>query len=150
MKFAEFYVGQTIQAGPYRVSEDEIIRFAKDYDPQWFHTDKHAADNGPFKGLIASGWQSCAIAMRLTADVALTGSESFASPGIKYVRWPQPVRPDDELILTLTVREVRRSTKRPHLGILQWRWQLHNQDEEEVLDLEATSMFDLSPKESNP
>ncbi len=147
MKFAEFYVGQMIQAGSYTVSEDEITCFANDYDPQWFHTDKSAAEQGPFKGLIASGWQSCGIAMRLTADTVLAGSESFASPGLKYVRWPNPVRPGDELALILTVLDVRRSVKRPHLGILQWRWQLHNQHQDEVLDLEATSMFDLSQNE---
>ncbi|MEZ5448356.1 MAG: MaoC family dehydratase [Thiolinea sp.] len=133
--------------GPCRIHEDEIIRFARDYDPQWFHTDKAAAQEGPFAGLIASGWQTCGLAMRMAADALLAGSESFGSPGLQYLRWPNPVRPDDELSLTVTVLDVRRSRKRPQLGILQWRWQMYNQHQDEVLDLEATSLFDLSKKE---
>ncbi len=148
MKFHEFHHGQVITAGPYTVSETDVVEFASAYDPQWFHTHKDAADKGPFNGLIASGWHTCAIAMRLTADVALAGSESFASPGLGYVRWPHPVRPGDLLSLTLTVIEARRSQKRPELGLLRWRWQLHNQDADEVLDLEATSLFDLSREDT--
>ncbi len=71
MKFADFHVGQIIKAGPYAVSEDEVRRFAEAYDPQWFHTDPKAAAHGRFGGLIASGWHTCAIAMRLAVDAAL-------------------------------------------------------------------------------
>jgi acyl dehydratase len=81
--------------------------------------------------------------MRLVVDRVLQDSESYASPGLSYVKWPNPVRPGDRLSLLLTVLEVRRSTRRPELGILQWRWQLRNQQALEVLDLEATSMFNL-------
>ncbi|MDN4592146.1 acyl dehydratase [Xenophilus aerolatus] len=143
MKFEEFYQGQVISAGPYQVDADEVIRFAGEYDPQWFHVDPQAASAGPFGGLIASGWHTCAISMRLVADAALKGSESFASPGIEQIRWPHPVRPGDELYLRATVIEVRRSRSRPELGILRWRWQLLNTDQLQVLDLTATSMFDL-------
>ncbi|WP_418320724.1 MaoC family dehydratase [Piscinibacter sakaiensis] len=145
MKFAEFHAGQTIEAGPYPVDEAEIIRFAKAYDPQWFHTDPQAASKGRFNGLIASGWHTCAIAMRLATDAALHGSESFASPGIERIRWPHPVRPGDRLRLVATVTEARRSASKPDLGILEWRWQLFNQNDREVLELQATSLFDLKP-----
>ena len=148
MKFAEFYPGQRIEAGPYAVSKEEIIKFASAFDPQWFHTDPEAADKGRFGGLIASGWHSCSIAMRLIVDAALTDSESFASPGLDYVKWPAPVRPGDQLSLEAEVLEVRRSTKSPELGILRWRWQLFNQEDTEVLALEATSFFDLTGGES--
>ena len=148
MKFAEFYPGQRIEAGPYAVSEEEIVEFASTFDPQWFHTDPEAADKGRFGGLIASGWHSCSIAMRLIVDAALTNSESFASPGLDYVKWPAPVRPGDQLSLEAEVLEVRRSTKSPELGILRWRWQLFNQEDTEVLALEATSFFDLTGGES--
>ena len=144
MKFAEFHTGQVIEAGPYDVSEEEIVRFATAYDPQWFHTDPVAAAEGRFEGLIASGWHTCGIAMRLAADAALEGSESFASPGLAYVKWPHPVRPGDRLSLRATVLEARRSRGQSGLGILRWRWQLHNAAGIEVLDLEATSLFDLS------
>ncbi len=144
MKFTEFYAGQTIEAGPYEVGADEIVEFAKAYDPQWFHTEAEASRHGRFGGLIASGWHTCGIAMRLLVDSALTGSESFASPGLEYVKWPAPVRPGDVLSLRAEVLEARRSSKSPELGVLRWRWQLLNQDEVEVLELVATSFFDLS------
>lgn len=144
MKFAEFYNGQVIEAGLYQVSEEEILHFAKAYDPQWFHVDPEASKQGRFGGLIASGWHTCGIAMKLLVPVALEGSESFASPGLKYVKWPNPVLPNDELSLQATVIDARRSSSRPSMGILHWRWQLFNQDGAEVLDLEATSLFDLS------
>jgi acyl dehydratase len=144
MKFAEFQTGQVIKAGPYKVSEAEVLQFATTYDPQWFHTDVAAAAQGRFGGLIASGWHTCGIAMRLVADAALHGSESFASPGLAYVKWPHPVRPGDLLSLCATVLDTRRSRSQPHLGILRWHWQLFNADGAEVLDLEATSLFDLS------
>jgi len=143
MKFSEFQVGQVIEAGPYAVSEEEILSFATAYDPQWFHTDPAQAAQGRFAGLIASGWHTCGIAMRLVADAALQGSESFASPGLAYVKWPHPVRPGDRLTLRATVLEVRRSRQQPQLGILRWRWQLANAEGVDVLDLEATSLFDL-------
>jgi len=144
MKFAQFHAGQVIEAGPYLVGEAEQRQFAGAYDPQWFHTDPVAAATGRFGGLIASGWHTCAIAMRLVADAALAGSESFASPGVAHLRWPHPVRPGDRLRLVATVTEARRSSKRPELGILNWRWQLFNDQDREVLDLQATSLFDLS------
>jgi acyl dehydratase len=143
MKFADFHEGQVIEAGPYVVSEAELIGFAQAYDPQWFHTDANAAAGSAFGGLIASGWHTCSIAMRLVVDAALAGSESFASPGLEPVRWPHPVRPGDALRLVADVIEVRRSEKRPTLGIMRWRWRLFNQRELMVLDVEVTSLFRL-------
>ena len=143
MKYADFFTGQVITAGPYVLTEAELLAFAKAWDPQWFHTDPQAAAHGPHGGLIASGWQTCGIAMRLAADHMLAGSESFASPGLAYVKWTHPVRPGDALSLTATVLETRRSTSKPELAILRWRWQLFNQHQVQVLDLEATSLFKL-------
>ena len=143
MKFAEFHTDQVLHAGPYAVRETEVLDFAKQWDPQWFHTDPEAAACGPFDGLIASGWHTCAIAMRLVADTFLAGSESYASPGLAYIKWPNPLRPNDELKLQATVLETRVSKSNPSLGILRWRWQLHNDQGLEVLDLEVTSLFKL-------
>lgn len=144
MKFADFHAGQVIEAGPYVLTEAELLQFARAYDPQWFHTDAEAAADSPFGGLIASGWHTCSIAMRLVVEAALAGSESFASPGLEHVRWPNPVRPGDALRLVADVIEVRRSEKRPTLGILRWRWRLYNQRALVVLDTEVTSLFKLS------
>jgi len=145
MKFAEFFVGQQIDAGSYELSKADSLEFARAYDPQWFHTDPIAAQHGPFDGLIASGWQTCGIAMRLAVDRILHDSESFASPGVEKIRWPYPVRPGDTLSLRVTVLEVRRSNSKPHLGILTWRWQLFNGEAKEVLDMQATNLFNLAP-----
>jgi acyl dehydratase len=145
MKFAEFYEGQVLTRGPVTLSVEDITTFAKQWDPQWFHTDPEAADRGPFQGVIASGWNTCALAMRIACEAVFDGSESFASPGVAYIRWPRPVRPGQELMWRAEVLEVRRSAKQPRLGILRWRWQLFTREGgHEVLDLETTSMFDLS------
>lgn len=143
MRFSEFYAGQKIHGGPYEVTEAEIKEFAGRYDPQWFHTDDTSAKGGHFGGLIASGWHTCAIAMRLVVDAALRDSESFASPGLDYVNWLHPVRGGDRLTLTAEVAELRRSAKNEMLGVLRWRWRLHNQHSIDVLDLMATSLFKL-------
>jgi acyl dehydratase len=144
MRFAQFHAGQVIEAGPHEVTEQAVLAFARDFDPQWFHADPAAAEGGRWGGLIASGWHTCAIAMRLVVDAALRGSESFASPGLQYVKWLHPVRPGDRLRLRAEVIEARTAAHRPELGILRWRWQLRNQDDTPVLELEATSLFDLA------
>jgi acyl dehydratase len=144
MKFAQLRAGQVLETGTASLDDAEIVAFARDYDPQWFHTDAVRAQRGPFGGLIASGWQTCGIAMRLAAQAVLDGSESFASPGVEQVRWPAPVRAGDVLRLRIEVLETRRSQTREHLGILRWRWNLYNQRDELVLDLVATSLFDRS------
>lgn len=144
MRFADFHAGQVIEAGPHEVTEAELLAFAGAWDPQWFHTDAAAAERGPFQGLIASGWHTCAIAMRLAVQTVLADSESYASPGVEQIRWPQPVRPGDRLRWRATVDEVRRSRSQPTLGVLRWRWQLHNQHGAEVLALQATSLFRLT------
>jgi acyl dehydratase len=144
VRFADFNAGQAIVAGPVTLTEADIVGFARAWDPQWFHTDRERAAHSRWNGLIASGWQTCAVAMRLAVDTALTDSESFGSPGLEYLKWPNPVRPGDALMLHAEVLEARRSRSQPDLGILRWRWRLLNQREEAVLDLTATSLFDLA------
>jgi|APFre7841882724_1041349.scaffolds.fasta_scaffold04878_7 acyl dehydratase len=148
MKFDELRVGQVVEAGPYRVTEDEVCAFAAVYDPQWFHADPEAAARVFFEGLIASGWHTSAIAMRLATEAVLKGAESFASPGVAYIKWRHPVRPGDELSLKATFLDIRRSRSQPSLGILRWRWQLSNATGAEVPDLEVTSLFDLELPDS--
>jgi acyl dehydratase len=144
MKFAELRAGRVIDAGPFVLSEEELVAFAAKWDPQWFHNDAAAAAQSRFGGLIASGWQTCGIAMRLAVDAVLEGSETFGSPGLAYLKWTHPVRAGDALSLRATVLETRRASKRTDVGILRWRLQLFNQHDREVLDLEATNLFDLA------
>jgi acyl dehydratase len=145
MRFVEFHPGLVIEAGPTVVTEDEIVAFSRAHDPQWFHTDVQASREGIHGGVIASGWHTCCIAMKLVVEKALQGSESFASPGLAYLKWTHPVRPGDALSVRATVLETRRAASKPTLGILRWRWQLFNAQGTQVLDLEATSLFDLPP-----
>jgi acyl dehydratase len=144
MKWADFAPGQVLEAGPLVLSEDEIVAFARDFDPQWFHVDPVRSAEGRHGGLIASGWHTCAVAMRLAVDTFLHDSESFASPGLAYLKWMHPVRPGDSLRLRADVIETRVARSNPRLGILRWRWRLVNQDAREVLDMEATSLFELA------
>ena len=144
MKFADLTTGRRIALGPLMVDEQDIIAFAEKYDRQWFHTDPALAADGPFQGLIASGWHTCAMAMSLVASGVLQGSESYASPGLAHVRWPTPVRPGDQLTLELEVLSQRVSDSRPWLGIVRWQWVMKRQGGAVVLDLEATSMFRLA------
>ena len=141
MRFDAFTQGQRFTSPPYEVTEAAILQFARAFDPQWFHTEPDQAALGHFGGLIASGWHTCSIAMRLAVDTVLHDADSLASPGLQYVKWPHPVRPGDTLVWQAEVLEARRSRSDPALGILRWRWQLFNQHGTQVLDLEATSLF---------
>jgi acyl dehydratase len=145
MKFRELEAGRVLTFGPARLTEDEILAFAREYDPQWFHTDPSRAKAGRWDGLIASGWHTAAIAMRLVVDNVLAGSETFGSPGLEYLKWLAPVRPNDALTLRIEVLVARRSERKPTLGVVRWRWTLANQEGVDVLDLVATNLFDLGP-----
>lgn len=147
MKFSELHAGMVIKHPPRIVNQDEMLSFAKAYDPQWFHTDVERAKGGRWEGLIASGWLTCSIAMRMAVDAALAGSESFGSPGLERLRWLLPVRPGDALRLEATVDSVRVSSSRDDLGIMRWTWCVFNQRDEQVLEVEATSLFDLAAGE---
>lgn len=144
MKFSEFQNGMLIKHPPVIVQQDQMLAFANLYDPQWFHTDPQQAEQGRWGGLIASGWLTCSIAMRMAVDAALTGSESFGSPGVEKIRWLVPVRVGDALRLEITVDSVRISSTRDDLGIVRWTWRMYNQRDDQVLELEATSLFDLA------
>jgi acyl dehydratase len=145
VRFDEFRVGQVLRLGPIRVEQSDIIAFAKAYDPQWFHIDPGRARASRWQGIIASGWHTCAIAMRLICEGPLHDSESIGSPGIAYLNWPVPVRPGDELRVEAEVLETRVS-KKGHLGVLRWRWKVMNQEEAIVLELEATSLFEAAAR----
>ncbi len=142
MKYAELTPGRVISSGTYAVTEEEILAFARQYDPQPFHIDREQAARTRWKGLIASGFHTCAMAMRLFTTAVLQDSESIGSPGLDYVKWLHPVRPGDALTLTATVLEAKPS-KSGTVGAVRMRWQLFNQSGIAVLDLTATSLFDL-------
>jgi len=143
MKFADFKPGLQIDCGTRAVSEEEILSFARRYDPQWFHVDVARADEGRWNGLIASGWMTCCIAMEMVVRTVLAGSASFGSPGVEELRWENPVRPGDTLRVRVTVLESRVSSSGRN-GIVRWRWEVHSQRDRRVLNLVAVSLFDIS------
>jgi len=142
MKFGELHADQVLEFGACEVTEAEITEFATRYDPQPFHIDTAAAQASRWRGLIASGWHTCSIAMRMMVDHVLSGSESMGSPGLEYLKWPNPVRAGDELRMRLHVLETSVS-KSGRVGVVRWQWTLLNQNDAPVLDLIATSLFSL-------
>jgi acyl dehydratase len=123
------------------VDKDEIVEFASRYDPQSFHVDPEAAEHGPFGGLIASGWHTGSLMMRLMVDNFLPTVASLGSPGIDELRWAEPVRPDDTLRLRITVLDARPSESKPDRGVMRGRVELVNQHDRVVLSLTATNFL---------
>ncbi len=137
----DFTAGRVFEFGDKPVTADEIVRFARDFDPQPFHLDDEAAKKSLFGGLCASGWHTCAMAMRLMCDNVLNRSASLGSPGIDNIRWLKPVRPGDHLRVRLVVLDARPSASRPQVGLVRTRWELLNQHNEEVMQMESNGMF---------
>lgn len=144
--FEDFEVGRTIDVGARTVSEDEIIDFATKYDPQPFHVDKAAAEKSMYGGIIASGWHTCGMIMRLMVDGFLKEAASLGSPGVDEIRWLKPVRGGDTLHVTMTALEVRPSASKPDRGVIVTLWQAKNQHGELVATIKGMGMFQRRPK----
>jgi acyl dehydratase len=141
--FEDYEVGAVYVYGYASVSEAEIIAFAERFDPQPIHVDTQFADSGPFGGVIASGWHTAAIAMRLVVDHYVSKVASLASPGVDELRWPTPVRPGDWLRLRTTIQETRRSRSKPDRGLIHTRAELLNQHDQTALSLVAMNLIRL-------
>ncbi len=133
--------GEVIELGSHTVGEEEILEFARRYDPQPFHVDPERAAESIYGGLIASGWQTCAIYMRLVVDGLLGESSSMGSPGLDSLRWLLPVRPGDTLRATYTVLEVTPSRSRPDRGVVRFRGEMINQHDEVAMSMEGVGFF---------
>jgi acyl dehydratase len=139
--FEDYSPGAVYEYGYITVSEAEILGFARAFDPQPIHVDPAFATEGPFRGLIASGWHTGAIMMRLFADHYLSRVASLASPGIDELRWPAPLRPGDSVRLRVTVVEARRSRSKPDRGLVRTKAELINQNDRVVLQLTAMNIL---------
>ena len=117
--FEDFRPGEVIEFGDYLVTEEEIVDFARRYDPQPFHVDRKAAAESIYGGLIASGWMTGSIMMRLLVDHFIAPASSMGSPGVDEVRWVRPVRPGDRLHVRVTIVDTKRSQSKPDRGIVQ-------------------------------
>jgi len=142
----DFAVGTVREFGGMTLEKADIVRFARDWDPQPFHVDEEAAKRSPYGGLIASGWQTCAAAMRMCCDAYLLDAASVGSPGVENVRWVKPVRPGDTLKVRLEVLDARPLKSKPGVGLVKNRWQLFNQDGEEVMQMEGYGMVLQRPR----
>ena len=138
--FEDHVVGSVWEFGSILVDEKEMIAFAKQYDPQVFHADPEAARKTAFGGLIASGWLTGSLAMRLIVEHRLSHVANFGSPGIDEVRWWKPVRPGDRLSVRLTIVETRRSQSKPDRGIVKSSIEVLNQSGEVVMSWKGTNI----------
>ncbi len=139
--FEDYVPGVTVDCGSFSISEADIIAFAKEYDPQPFHVDPVAAAEGPFGGLIASGWHTTSLTMRQLVDHWVSPGTSLGAAGVDEIRWPRPVRPGDTLHVRATVLEARRSRSKPDRGIIRSLAEVTNQDGETVMRLTAINFI---------
>jgi acyl dehydratase len=137
----DFEPGRTIPVGSRTVGQDEIIAFARQFDPQPFHVNPEAAAQSMFGGIIASGWHTCSMMMRMMVDGFLSEAASLGSPGVDEIRWLKPVRAGDTLNVTTTVLDVRPSSSRPDRGVVHTMWEAKNQNGETVATVKGMGMF---------
>jgi acyl dehydratase len=141
----DFKLGERIEMGRYTFGEAEIVDFARQFDPQPFHVDAEAARKSFFGGLIASGWHTCSVGMRLTVESHLGNAASLGSPGLDNIRWLKPVRAGDTVAYSRVVLETRASESRPGVGLVKSRWEAVNQAGEMVMTMEGWGMFGRRP-----
>lgn len=144
--FEDYVAGEVYEYGYVSVTEEEILTFARQFDPQRIHVDPEYAVRGPFGGLIASGWHTSALMMRLFADHYLSSVAGIASPGNDELRWSVPVRPGDRLRMRATTTEARLSRSKPDRGLVRTHIELLNQDDGVPLRLDAMNLILTRPR----
>jgi acyl dehydratase len=143
--FEDYVAGSVYEFGDFTVTEADVVDFARRFDPQYIHTDPDRAKNGPFKGLIASGWHSGAILCRLMVDHYLSHVASLGSPGVDEMRWLHPVRPGDKLRIRTKITETRLSKSKPDRGLVSCEVEMINQDDQPVMSLKITNLLSKRP-----
>jgi acyl dehydratase len=143
--FEDFEPGQDIDLGTRTVTEAEIVAFAREYDPQPFHVDHDAAAHSIFGGVVASGWHTCSMMMRMVVDGLLNRSASMGSPGLDGVRWLAPVRAGDTLNVRYQTVQVKASASKPDRGVVWSKWVAVNQHGATVCTVEGMGMFGRRP-----
>lgn len=137
--FEDYVPGLSFDCGSFTLDQAEIIAFGEEYDPQPFHVDPEAAKDGPFGGIIASGWQTTSMMMRKVVGGFLSAESSLGAAGVDEIRWPRPVRPGDTLHVRAAVLEARRSRSKPDRGIVRSMLEVTNQDGDVVMTAIATN-----------
>lgn len=139
--FEDFEPGMVFDLGERSLTKEEIVAFAREFDPQPFHVDEERANGSPFGGLIASGWHTASIFMRLYADALLSRAASMGSPGVEELRWLRPVRPGDILRARLTVFDTTPSERNPNRGTVHLYSEVLNDRDETVMTMKARGLF---------
>ncbi len=143
----DFQVGDVREFGGRTVTREEIVEFARQFDPQPFHVDEEAARRSPFGGIIASGWHTAGLAMRMIVDEFLgPESGSLGSPGADELRWVKPVRPGDTLRMRVEVLEVAPSRSKPDRGVVRFGYRVLNQTGEPVMTMVGIGFFARRPR----
>jgi acyl dehydratase len=142
----DFTVDLQVESAPIEVTREEILAFASRYDPQPFHLDEEAARQSLFGGLVASGWMTAGLTMRLMCESYLLNSSSLGSPGLESLRWLKPVRPGDRLRMRMTVLDRRPMNSRPDVGLVLARMDTLNQRDEVVMTMEGWGMYRRRPE----
>ena len=142
----DFQEGSILECGDYTFTQEEIIRFATEFDPQPFHIDPQAAVHSPYGGIIASGWHTVSIMMRLMVDGFISTSSSMGSPGVDEVRWLKPVRPGDTVTVRVHVQTVTPSKSKPDRGVVKSLMECKNQDDETVMTVQGMGMYLRRPQ----
>ncbi len=148
--FEDYREGEVLECGPVIVEREEVMAFARRYDPQAFHVDPAAATQSVFGGLIASGWHTAALMMRLLVDNYISHVASLSSPGVDELRWLAPVRPGDALSVRARVVEARASRSKPDRGVLRTQIEVLNQENTVVMSLLATNLIACRPEPNKP
>ena len=141
----DFEVGETLELGSCHVSREEILGFARRYDPQPFHVDEAAARQSIYGGLIASGWHTTAMLMRLLVDGMAAGAASMGSPGADEIRWLKPVRPGDTLTARVVILDVVPSRSKPDRGHMRAAYEVFNQKGEKVMTMISRGIYARRP-----
>jgi len=144
--FEDYVAGSVHEFGTIAVEPDEVVSFGRRFVPLSYHTDAEAAKKSIYGGLIASGWHTCSIGMRLTVDSHVNRTASLGSPGLDNIRWLKPVRAGDTISYSRIVLESRASESRPGVGLVKSRWEAVNQAGETVMTMEGWGMFGRRPK----
>ena len=145
MHFEDFEIGQTFELGSRTLSKEEMLAFANDFDAQPFHVDEEAAKNSMYGGLIASGWHTASMVMRLMVEHYLSPKASLGSPGIDELRWLKPVYPGNQLHVRTTVLDCKRSRSKTDRGIIITLIEVLNQEKEMVMSFKATNYMLINP-----
>lgn len=139
--FEDLYVGRVFESGKRQVTRNEIIAFAREYDPQAYHLGEERPIASLHEDVIASGWHVGLVCMRLLVDTLLKESSCLLSPGLDYLHWPKPLKSRDEVMMRAKVIEARPSQRKPEIGVTKWVIELENQHQEVVLAMAPTILF---------